>query len=162
MFHRAITAAAISAAFIMPAAAHHDGDIFEANGIVVSHAHTVEVSASAHSMDVFMTIENTTDTAVTLTGASVDFADSGIFQAPSVSDSGTMSVREVSALEIAPGQVLTMQPSGVHVVFHNVQEAFEGGDHFHAHLTFDGLGEMEIEVEVEHGDHDHDHDAETS
>ncbi|SLN73389.1 hypothetical protein ROJ8625_03926 [Roseivivax jejudonensis] len=162
MFQRTLFATAIAAASVMPAFAHHDGDTASTSGIVVSHAHTVEVSATAHSMDVFLTIENTSDVAVTLTGASVDFAADGVFQAPSVDDSGKMSVREVTALEIAPGQVLTMQPSGVHVVFHDVKRAFEAGEHFHADLTFEDVGTLEIEVEVEAGDHDLEHDAETS
>lgn len=167
MFHHAVRAAAVLAAFVMPALAHHDGESSSLNGIVVSHAHTVEVSATAHSMDVFLTIENTTAQPVTLTGASVDFAAAGVFQAPSVSDSGTMSIKEVTALEIAPGQTLTMQPSGVHIVFHDVKRSFQEGEHFHATLMFDDLGELEVEVEVEHSGHedshsDHPHDEQIS
>jgi copper(I)-binding protein len=162
MFHHAIRAATLLVAFVVPALAHHDGDAFSLDGIVISHAHTVEVSASAHSMDVFLTIENTTEKPVTITSASVDFAAAGIFQAPSISDSGTMSVREVTALQIAPGQTLTMQPSGVHLVFHDVKNTFEDGDHFHAVLKFKGQGEVEIEVEVEHSHDDHQHSGQTS
>jgi len=163
MFHHAVRAAAVLAALVMPAVAHHAGDSFSLNGIVISHAHTVEVSATAHSMDVFLTIENTTDQPVTLTGASVDFAAAGVFQAPSVNDSGTMSIKEVKALEIAPGQTLTMQPSGVHIVFHDVKRSYQEGDHFHATLMFGDSGEVEIEVEVEHSDdEDHQHGAQIS
>lgn len=162
MLRNAVRTAAFLAASVMPAMAHHDGDTFSLNGIVVSHAHTTEVSATAHSMDVFLTIENITDQPVTLTGASVDFASAGVFQVPSVSDTGTLSVREVTAVEIAPGQTLTMQPSGVHIVFHDVQQTFEEGGHFHATLMFGNVGEVEVEVEVEDSGDDHHHDKQTS
>lgn len=164
MFRNALRTAAFLVASVVPAMAHHDGDTFDLNGITVSHAHTVAISATAHSMDVFLTIENTSEKPVTLTGASVDFAAAGVFQAPVVNDSGTMSVTEIAALEIAPGQTLTMQPSGVHIVFHDVKRALAEGDHFHATLSFEALGDIEIEVEVEHAEdhHDHDHGRKTS
>ncbi|ETX13706.1 hypothetical protein OCH239_08850 [Roseivivax halodurans JCM 10272] len=158
MFMRTIAAASAALLLAIPVTAHHDGEAARDSGIVVSHAYTIEAGATAHSIDVFVTIENTTDTPAVLTAAEVDFAEPGVFQAPSVDDSGKMSIREIAALEIAPGQMLTMQPGGIHIVFHDVQERVEAGDHFHAHLEFEGVGEIEIEVEVEHADEEHDHD----
>lgn len=160
MFQHTLATALVAASLAMPAYAHHDGDSATAAGIVISHAHTIEVSETAHSIDVFVTIENTSDQAITLTAASVDFAAGGILQAPAIDDNGVMSVREISGLQIAPGQTLTMQPNGVHMVFHGVQQSFEAGEHFHADLTFDTAGVIEIEVEVEEGTHaDHDHNS---
>ena len=159
MFMRTIAAASAALLLAVPVTAHHDGESASAAGISVSHAYTIEAGAMAHSMEVFVTIENTGDTPAVLTGAEVDFAERGVFQAPSVDDDGRMSVREISALEIAPGQTLTMQPGGIHIVFHDVQERVAAGDSFHAHLDFEKAGEIEIDVEVERADEAHDHDA---
>lgn len=149
MFRRSFLAATLAAAAALPAIAHHDGDQYGAGQVVVSHAHTVAVSGTAHAIDVFVTIENTGETPVTLTGAEVDFAAPGVFQAPSVAEDGTMSIREVSQVEIAPGQTITMQPGGLHIVFNDVQQPVEAGAHFHAHLLFADMPEVEVDVEVE-------------
>ncbi|WP_424931052.1 copper chaperone PCu(A)C [Amaricoccus macauensis] len=158
MFIRTIAAASAALLLAVPVTAHHDGEAARDAGIVVSHAYTVEAGATAHSINVFVTIENTNKTPAVLTAAEVDFAEPGVFQAPSVDQSGKMSIQEITALEIAPSQTLTMQPGGIHIVFHDVQEHVEAGDHFHAHLEFEGVGEIEIEVEVEHSDDEHYHE----
>lgn len=152
MFTRTIMTATTAIAMALPVAAHHDEAGFVQAGITVSHVHTVATGDMSHAIDLYMTIENDGEEAVTLTGAHVDFAQDGVFQAPVVGDDGTMSVREISAIEIAPGQSVTLQPGGAHVVFNDVQESFAAGDHFHAGLSFADLGEMEIEVEVERAD----------
>ncbi|ETX28460.1 copper chaperone PCu(A)C [Roseivivax isoporae] len=159
MFRRTFLAAALAAGTVMPVSAHHDGDTFANAGITVSHAYTVAGSATAHAIEVFVTIENASDTAVTLTAAEIDFAAPGVFQAPTVDDQGVLAVRDIAAVEIAAGQTLTMQPGGIHIVFNDVQQPLAPGDHFHAHLDFADLGEIEIEVEVERADEqEHQHD----
>jgi copper(I)-binding protein len=72
-----------------------------------------------------------------------------VFQAPEIAQDGKVSVREVSAIEIAPGQSVTMQPGGMYIVFNDIQRTIASGEHFEAHLAFEGLGEIEVEVEIE-------------
>ena len=159
MIRKAILAAALALVATLPATAHHDGDIYATENVKVSHAWTEETAEMAHAIDVYMTIENTGEEPITLTGAHVDFAKAGVFQAQVVDDDGTLRTREVKQIEIAPGQSVTMQPGGLHIVFNDVQRTLHAGDHFHAHLEFAEAGELEIEVEVEgHEDEDHDHD----
>ena len=155
-FMRSLAAAMLAVGLALPAYAHHDGEIFEQAGIQVSHAWTVETSAKAHAVEVYMTLENTGDRPVVLTGAEIDFAAPGVFQAQTIDSSGTLKTTEVARVEIAPGQSVTMQPGGLRLVFNDVKRVLHAGDHFHAHLDFAGVGEMEIEVDVEHSD-EHDH-----
>ena len=159
MIRKAFLAAALALAAALPAAAHHDGDTYAKDTVRVSHAWTEETAEMAHAIDVYMTIENTGEEPVTLTAAEVDFAQAGVFQAQVVGDDGTLRTREIKQVEIAPGQSVTMQPGGLHIVFNDVQRTLNAGDHFHAHLRFAQVGELEIEVEVEgdHDDHEHDH-----
>jgi periplasmic copper chaperone A len=64
-----------------PVLAHHDGDRFAAEAITVSHAWTVETSATAHAIEVFLTIDNEGEAPDRLVAASVRFADPAVFQA---------------------------------------------------------------------------------
>jgi len=139
----------------LPVAAHHDGEIFRAGDIRVSHVHTDEPSRAAHGIFVYLTIENTGDEPDRLTAASVDFANGGVFQANVVGADGTLAVQDVRTIAIAPGQFVFLEPGGARIAFDDVQRALEGGDHFHMTLTFEKAGTLEVDVEVEHaGEHD--------
>ena len=155
MIRKFCIAAALALVAALPATAHHDGDIYAKENVQVSHAWTAETASMAHAIEVYMTIENAGDEPVTLTGAEVDFAKAGVFQAQVVGDDGTLRTKDVKAIEIAAGQSVTMQPGALHIVFNDVQQVLHAGDHFHAHLQFAEAGELEIEVEVEAPDDHH-------
>lgn len=150
----------LALALSVPATAHHDGEQYQKSKVSVSHAWTGETGATAHAIEVYLTIQNNGPEPVTLTKAEIDFAQPGVFQAQVVGDDGALRTREVSTIEIAAGQSVTMQPGGLRIVFNDVQKALHAGDHFHAHLLFAEIGELEIEVNVEDmGDgEEHDHE----
>jgi copper(I)-binding protein len=154
MIRHILVAAAFALATVVPATAHHDGEQYRKGNISVSHAWTGSTAEMAHAIEVYMTIENKGPEALTLTGAEVDFAQPGVFQAQVVSADGALRTRETGAVEIAAGQSVTMQPGGLRIVFNDVQRRLFAGDHFHAHLQFAEIGEVEIEVEVEKIDED--------
>jgi copper(I)-binding protein len=158
-----LKAAALAAILAAPAVgfAHHAGEVFRlGDEVMVSHAWTEETGETSHSVDVFLTIENQGDAAVRLVAATTGFSDAGRFQAPVLGDDGALAIREVPAIEVAPGQTVTFQPGGVHIVLPNVKQGFEGGEHFDMTLDFGEAGTVAIEVEVEHhdGEAEHDHD----
>lgn len=155
MIRNLLIAAALALVAAWPATAHHDGDLYAQDNVRVSHAWTADTASMAHAIEVYMTIENTGDAPVTLTGAEVDFARPGVFQAQAVGSDGTLRTTDVKAIEIAPGQSVTMQPGGLRIVFNDVQRVLNAGDHFHAHLQFAEAGELEIEVTVEAPDDHH-------
>ena len=145
----------LAAGLTSSALAHHAGERATAGDLSVSHAWTVEVAALAHAVDVYLTIENRGGAPDRLIAAAVDFADEVEIQAPVVED-GVLKTATVRAVEIAPGQTLTFQPGGVHLVLQSVQRTFEHGQHFDLTLTFERAGSIEVEVEVEEPDHDED------
>lgn len=153
----ALRATALAALLAAPALAHHAGDVFEAGEIQVSHAWTVATGQTAHAIEVFLTIDNRGAEPDRLIGATTRFSAPAVFQAPIVGGDGTLSVTEVPAIEIAPGQQVTFQPGGIRIVLGNVQRHFAEGDHFHMILEFEKAGEIEIDVDVEAQDHDHEH-----
>ncbi|GGK53372.1 copper chaperone PCu(A)C [Salinarimonas ramus] len=156
MFKKSMIAAALALA-ALPVAAHHAGDQFRTGPMVVSHAWTEETSPMAHAAEVFLTVENTGEAVDRLLSATTSFTAPGVFQASVMTETGAVAVREVPAIEIAPGQSITFQPGGIHVVLNDVKRNLEAGDHFHMTLVFEEAGALEIDVEIEeHGDHDHD------
>ncbi|MGF1563158.1 MAG: copper chaperone PCu(A)C [Geminicoccaceae bacterium] len=145
----------------VPALAHHDGHVFQAGDLHISHIWTEETGETAHAIEVYLTVENEGDTADRLIAAQTEFSQPGVFQASVLGADGALQVADVPSIEIAPGQMITFQPGGVHIVFNDVQRHLEGGEHFDMVLTFEQAGVVEVEVEIEHhDDHDHDHDHE--
>ncbi|WP_366655633.1 copper chaperone PCu(A)C [Fodinicurvata sp. EGI_FJ10296] len=138
------------------AIAHHGETPVEVGAMAVSHSWTQETSATAHSMSVFTTIDNHGEESDRLISAGTDFADAGVFRAPVLSEDGALQVVDVPAVEIAPGQTLTLEPGGVHIVLPDVQQAFLEGDHFHMDLEFEKAGSVRVAVDVDHGHDDDD------
>jgi len=141
----------------LPAVAHHVGEIFRAGDMRVSHAHVEAPSPTAHGVHVYLTVENTGDEADRLTAASVDFANPGVFQASVVGADGTLSVRDVEAIAIAPGQSLMLEPGTARIAFDDVGHILKAGEVFDMTLTFERAGTLDVEVLVEDHDTD-DHD----
>lgn len=158
-----LLAATVLAATATYAFAHHDGERFKVGDLMVSHAYMYENAATAHATKVYLTIENVGADADRLVGASVDFATKVVFEGQAIDADGTLAVTEVTAVSIAPGQTLTLQPGAIWIELEGVKETFEHGEHFDMTLTFEKAGTVEIEVEIEElpdgDDHDHDHDA---
>jgi Uncharacterized protein conserved in bacteria len=151
-----LAAAAALVAAPLAVSAHHVGDIYKLGPVTVSHVWTEETGDMAHGLDVFLTVVNEGEDAVRLIAADTSFTDEGVFQSPVVGEDGSLAIRDLSAIEIAPGQTITFQPGGLHVSLQNTQRAHDAGDHFHMTLEFETLGALDVEVEVEeHVDHDH-------
>lgn len=157
---RLVPAALVAALLAAPVMAHHDGEIVTAGALRLSHAWTEETGATAHAIEVYLTIENTGAEPDRLVAARTDFTRPAMFQAPVLQADGTLAVQEVAALEIAPGQSLTLQPGSIHLVLNDVKRRLEGGEHFDLVLEFARAGAVEIEVEIEHADEEGEHDHE--
>ena len=145
--HTLAAAALIAAPFAV--AAHHDGDRVVADTVAVSHAWTEETGAMAHGVAVYLTVENLGEEAVRLIGATTGFTAPGVFQAPVLGADGTLAIRDVPAVEIAPGQTVAFQPGGLRISLQDAQRAHDAGDHFPMTLEFEALGALEVEVAVE-------------
>jgi copper(I)-binding protein len=143
--------AALAALLLAPVttAAHHDEAFYRLGPVTVSHVWTEETGRMSHGLDVFLTVENTGEAPVRLIAAETGFTDAGVFQSPVVGEDGALSVRDLSAIEVAPGQTITFQPGGLSVSLQNTQRGYDAGDHFHMTLEFETLGALEVEVEVE-------------
>jgi periplasmic copper chaperone A len=65
-------------------------------------------------------------------------------------EGGVMMMRPVAGgIEIEPGQTVTLDPSGYHVMFVGLKEQLKQGDHFKATLQFAKAGKIDVDFTVE-------------
>lgn len=97
----------------------------------------------------YMTITNTGTAPDRLVGGSTGIAKS--FEVHEMKmDGGVMKMRPVAGgLEIKPGQTVTLDPSGYHVMFVGLKDQLKQGGHFKATLDFAKAGKVEVDFVVE-------------
>ena len=74
-------------------------------------------------------------------------------------EDGVMRMRQVQAIEVAPGAPSVLEPGGLHVMLIGLKEPLAAGESFPMTLTFEQAGEITVEVAVEAmgGGHGHSH-----
>ena len=97
----------------------------------------------------YMTITNTGSSPDHLIGGSTAVAKS--FEVHEMKmDNGIMKMRPVAGgIEIKPGQTVTLEPSGYHVMMVGLTQQLKQGDHFKATLDFAKAGKVPVEFTVE-------------
>ena len=74
---------------------------------------------------------------------------------------GVMRMRPLaSGIELAPGETVTLEPGGLHLMFQQLREPLLEGETHAATLVFERAGRVEVEVEVRSmaaGGHRHAH-----
>jgi copper(I)-binding protein len=96
----------------------------------------------------YMTIKNNGSTADRLVGGSIDIADRFQLHAMTMED-GVAKMRELSGVEIKPGQTVEFKPGGSHIMFVDLKHPLSKGDHINGTLVLERAGTVEIEYSVE-------------
>ena len=96
----------------------------------------------------YMTITNTGSTPDRLIGGSTDI--SSRFEVHEMKiENGVMKMRPVAGgIEIKPGQTVTLDPSGYHVMFVGLKHQLMQGQHFKGTLAFAKAGKVNIEFSI--------------
>jgi copper(I)-binding protein len=82
-----------------------------------------------------------------LIGGSVDVANS--FQLDSmVTENGIAKMRDLSGIDIKPGQMIEFKPGGSHAMFVNLKHPLSKGEHVKGTLIFEHAGTVQIEYGV--------------
>src|SRR5262249_11097153 len=138
------------------------------SGMVIAHAVTATASAAdykAGSITIispwsratpkgastavgYMTIKNIGSTADRLIGGSIDVASSVQLHSM-VMENGVAKMRELSAVEIKPGQSIEFKPDSSHVMFVDLKHPLSKGEHINGTLVFERAGKVQIEYEVQ-------------
>jgi periplasmic copper chaperone A len=136
-----LLAAAI--AFGTAATAHE----YRAGPLEISHPF-IPATASATAGGYF-TIVNTGTEADSLVGIEAGFAKSAMLHASSVDASGVARMTHLDALPIGPGETVTLEPGGLHVMFMGLSAPLTEGAMLPATLTFEHAGTVAVEFKVE-------------
>lgn len=68
-----------------------------------------------------------------------------------VRDGEVLRMREVSAVDLKPGEAVTFGPGGLHVMLFDVRAPLEAGEQFPLTLRFEKAGEQQVTVSVRQG-----------
>ena len=96
----------------------------------------------------YMTIRNTGDEAVTLTGIRTDLAMMPAIHRTSTDDQGVSSRAPAGAIVIAPGETVALEPGGLHAMLMRLQMPMAEGDRFLLMLIFSDGGEVEVDIPI--------------
>jgi periplasmic copper chaperone A len=97
----------------------------------------------------YLTITNTGSEADRLVGGSAAFAKAVEVHEMKM-DKGIMKMRELAkGLEIRPGQTVTLDPSGYHIMFAGLKQPLKKGEHVKVTLQFAKAGKADVDFTVE-------------
>ncbi|MEO1193867.1 MAG: copper chaperone PCu(A)C [Pseudomonadota bacterium] len=131
-------------AFPLSAAAHD----FQTGDITADHPWARATAGQAPNGAAYMTLTNSGASADYLIGASGDVARRIELHTHTLVD-GVMQMREVTKIQVAPGEPSVLQPGGLHIMLIGLKEPLKEGERVPLTLTFEKAGEMQIEVAVE-------------
>jgi periplasmic copper chaperone A len=140
-----IVAALCAALAVSPALAHD----YTVGSLKIGHPWARATPKGASVGGGYMTITNTGTASERLTGGSSAVAQS--FEVHEMKmEGGVMKMRPVAGgIEIKPGQTVTLDPDGYHVMLVALKEQLKQGSRFKATLEFAKAGKVEVDFVVE-------------
>ncbi|WP_108862366.1 copper chaperone PCu(A)C [Ruegeria sp. Alg231-54] len=96
----------------------------------------------------YMTIRNTGNEAVTVTGIRTDLAEMPEIHQTSTNEQGVSSMGPAGNIEIAPGASVALEPGGLHAMLMRLQRPMTKGESFALTLIFADGEEMSVEVPI--------------
>lgn len=96
----------------------------------------------------YMTIRNTGDEAVTLTGISTPLAMMPEIHQTTTNAEGVSSMAPAGDITMAPSEAAELVPGGLHAMLMKLQEPMTEGESFPLTLTFSDGGEVTVEVPI--------------
>jgi periplasmic copper chaperone A len=142
---RIVLAGMVIACFITANAMATD---YKAGSIAINNPWSRATPKGAQSAIGYMTIENNGTTPDRLIGGSFEVADG--FQLHSmVMENVIAKMRDLSGIDIKPGQTIEFKPGGSHAMFVNLKHPLSKGEHIKGTLIFEHAGTVEIDYSVE-------------
>lgn len=95
----------------------------------------------------YLTLRNTTAKPDRLLAVTSPLAANVMLHSSEVSN-GVMTMRTVTSLKINPGQVITMQPGGMHLMLIGLREPLRQGAQLAIVLEFENAGRLQVSVPI--------------
>lgn len=140
---RILTAAFAAIFLAAPAAAHE----LTVGTIEITDLWTRATPPGAQAAGGFLTLTNTGSEPDRLIAASTPLAARGELHEMAVTD-GVMTMRQVEAIEIPPGETVTLAPGGLHLMFIGMSEQLNEDGVVPVTLTFEVGGTVETYLHV--------------
>ncbi|NKC34421.1 copper chaperone PCu(A)C [Falsiroseomonas selenitidurans] len=96
----------------------------------------------------FLTIRNTGSTADRLVSARADAART-VELHTHLRENGIMRMRPVEAIDLPPGETVTLQPGGLHLMLIDLTQALNTGETVPVTLVFEKAGTMQVRLAVQ-------------
>lgn len=124
------------------------GPALAADSVTVTGAWARAGAPTAKAGAAFLTLNNGGDAPDRLISARTPVADKAELHTH-IMDNGVMKMREVDAIDVAPGAPVTLKPGGLHVMLLGLKQPLTEGSRFPVTLTFDKAGAVTVEVTVQ-------------
>jgi copper(I)-binding protein len=131
---------------LLPFSAH--GQEATSKGITVANAWARATPGGATVAAAFVEIKADKDTSDRLTGVSSPVAEKAEVHSSSL-ENGVMKMRRLDALDVKPGETLTLQPMGNHIMLFKLKQPLKEGDHVDLTLTFEKAGPIAVQASVQ-------------
>jgi copper(I)-binding protein len=120
------------------------------DSVMVGDAWAPPSLAGARSGVAYLSVMNHGGPADRLLGASTPVAAKAELHGDELKD-GVMSMRRVGPLALAPGEVITLTPGGLHLMLLGLRQPLKPGEHFPITLTFEHHAPITVEADVRGG-----------
>jgi copper(I)-binding protein len=137
--------AALTLALAPAAAAAHE---FRVGDLSIGHPYAIETPPTARSGAGYLTIANGGSEPDRLLEIRAEVSEVQVHETERDAK-GVARMRPVESLEIPPGETVTLEPQGLHVMFTGLAAPLEAGERLPATLVFERSGEVEVEFAVE-------------
>ena len=139
----ALPIAALAVAFATAAAAHE----FKAGDLTVGHPYAIETPATAKSAAGYFSVTNAGSAPDRLVAVEAEVPAE--LHATETDAAGVTRMTAVGALEVPPGETVTLAPRGLHVMFTGLTAPWRAGDHVPVTLVFETAGAIPVVFNVE-------------
>lgn len=116
-------------------------------GITVAQAWARATPKGAVTGVAYVSLVNNGPGADRLLGASSPIAETIQFHSSS-SESGVMKMDQLSALDLGPGEIVTLKPGGIHMMMLGLTQPLREGQTFPLTLTFEKAHIAEVTVRI--------------
>jgi copper(I)-binding protein len=142
------TKAIVFLAAILGLAGPAFGHDYKKGDLGIGHPYARTTPPGAQAGGAYLSIENKGKVADRLLRASSPRAGSVELHSMSM-DGNVMRMRQVPAIDIAPGATVKLAPGGLHIMLQDLRQPLKKGEKFPLTLVFERAGELRVDLVVE-------------
>ena len=123
----------------------HSGGMAKGQGVELINASARATTPGMTSSAAYMTIRNTGEELLELTGVESPFAKKSELHTTLMQD-GVMKMEHVEVFQLQPGEEASFEPGGYHVMLMGLNQGIKAGDKVPVSLTFNGQKTVTVEA----------------